>query len=180
MTEETATTLEQRLALLEQQTAYRKQRRKLVFLSILGVLVLVAVIAGLWELYQQHTSFSYQLKSLNAGYTLYAPSSTLVGPYKIDPASLKNNSGYVTYFLRNGRQTITVTEQKVPTPAPPLGNFEGFDKLDLAFGNGVVGTTEGRTISVIVTDAAIINITGTPGVSKPVISALALSLRPIN
>jgi hypothetical protein len=134
---------------------------------------------ALWTFHQQRTSFSHRLKALSVGYTLYAPSST-VGAYTLDPDSLRNNNGFVTFSLKNGQQAMTITEQEAPPNPPPLSSFEGFDKLDLAIGNGVVGTAGSRTISVIATDSAVINITGSEGVSKSALSTVATSLKPIH
>lgn len=178
MAEETETTLERRLELLERQTAQRKQRRKRVFFSVVSALLIVALAAGAWMYYEQNSSFAHQLKSLDAGYTLYAPSSSNTGGYTVDRSSLRNSSGFVIYTLRNGQRSITVTQQAIPSNPPDLTTFKGFDKLGLtAIGDGVVGQTEGRTISVIVTDSTVINITGSTGVTQSTVSVVASSLR---
>jgi hypothetical protein len=183
MTEEqtgvTSTTLERRLALLEQQTFRKKQRRKRVFLSVIALLLVAVVAAGIFVWHRQNTSFSHRLKALSVGYTLYAPSSN-VGSYTLDTGSLQNNNGFVTFSLKNGQQAITVTEQAAPPNPPPLSSFEGFDKLDLAIGNAVVGTAGSRTISVIVTDSAVVSITSSEGVSKSAVSNLANSLHAVD
>lgn len=172
-------TLEQRLELLEGQTTRRKQRRKHVFLSVMIVILITATAVGLWMYHKQSSSFAHQLKSLNAGYTLYAPSSSNAAGYTVDRGSLRNNSGFVTYTLRNGQRSITVTQQASPSNPPDLSTFKGFEHLSLpSVGDAVVGQIEGRTISVVLTDNTVINLTGSTGVSKQVISATVSSFKP--
>jgi hypothetical protein len=175
----TATALEARLELLEKQTFRKKQRRKRFLLSVIAILLTVALAAGLFVWHKQSISFSHRLKALNVGYTLYAPSAK-VGAYTLDQESLQNNNGFVTFSMKNGQQAITLTEQEAPPNPPPLSSFAGFDKLDLAIGNAVVGTAGSRTISVIVTDSAVINITSSEGVSKSAVSNLATSFHAVN
>ena len=170
--------LEYRLELLENQAQQRKKRKRYNLMLLLMIIAVVALLVGIGVVVRQHNSFGHQLSQLHAGFTLYAPQSSSPQPYQIDRNGLQNNSGFVTYTLRNGDKTITVTQQATPNKAPDLSVLSGFDKVSVeGVGDGVIGETAGRTIAVIVTDNTLINISGSEGVTKQTIKSLATSLK---
>lgn len=133
-----------------------KKRRLLKF--FIFFLVLAALAGGGFVAYQKyHTKnpFSADIQQ-NASIDLLYPAKLPAG-YTVDPASILQTNGILTYNAKKGTQKLVFTLQKTPTAF----DFNTFYKQQIAnnhsystqFGTAVIGQNSNRSLGSLVDDS---------------------------
>jgi len=114
--------------------------------------------------------------SKSVRFTIYYP-KPLPSAYNYGdkPASL--DGGVVIYFLTDGGQTITISEQAIPKAPPDLYHLVNFTPFQSSLGPAVEGTSLGRSIAIEMSNTTLVTITGAQGISSGIIRTTAENLQ---
>ncbi|HSW80706.1 MAG TPA: hypothetical protein VLG47_08055 [Candidatus Saccharimonadales bacterium] len=153
----------------------RKKRRRILFWSVIGVLIVISAVSGflLWK-FSPKPAISSSIQK-EAGYPLYYP-NPLPNNYTLDKSSIKYSNGIVSYTLSNGGKKITILEQTAPQQQLDLQNMAGFYSLPSKNGQTVSGIVAGKPVVIVNTSTTLVNITADDKSQVKTINNLATSL----
>ena len=163
--------------LIESEIAAQKSWRiptKYLMLSGFSILV---VVSGVILLFTRSSNALPAQFVKNAGFPLYFPSPMVEG-YGYQTGSAKMEDGLALYTLKNGANTIIVSEQVAPANPPNLTQLIGFTSLRTVAGNAVVGTSSTKQpLVIIVSNTTLITMTGNNSLPSDVVATLAQNMR---
>jgi hypothetical protein len=139
---------------------------------IIGIfLVILIIVSSLFVYFMQAKDSNPFPKNIRTSinFPLYYP-LPLPNEYSLSKTSLKNSNGIIFYSLNNGKKTILISEQTVPSKPPDLAHIEDFKHIAVSAGDAATGLNGGQPTALLLTDTTLITITGLGGVSENNIS----------
>ncbi|HSW79872.1 MAG TPA: hypothetical protein VLG47_03785 [Candidatus Saccharimonadales bacterium] len=172
---------------------------KKIAITIIALIVVASI--GWWLAVHKNSQLPQHARSYakSEGFSIYYPDK-LPQNFSLDKQSIMSENGVVLYKLKNGEETITVSEQKEPNPppnfdaltqtntavgamaggvqAPDSNKLNGFIKLSTPIGQAVQGNGKNNYPIVFVsTGTTLINISGSQNLSNDLLVQLVGSLK---
>lgn len=139
----------------------KRPSKKQSFIIAGVVLIAAATTLGIWHYKQGPSVYASAISSdlrRSVDFTLYVPRQMPSGYTLKAEDGVKYAGGILFMQFVKDDQTIFMSQQKKPHPAPALDTLKGFKPIDVAVGKAVAGEQEGNTATVILTDTSLITI----------------------
>lgn len=160
-----------------------KRPNKKQSLFIGGAVVIVALsVAGAYSYRQGPSIYASAISSdirHSVDFTLYVPRQLPSGYVLSTTAGVKFVGNVLFMQFTKDDQTIFVSQQKKPHPAPALATLKDFTPLNVPIGQAVVGEQDGSAAAIVLTNDSLITVAGDGTVASSDLGLVAKRLEAV-
>jgi hypothetical protein len=142
-----------------QKSAAKHLKRTLVVKTILGLLILAAIVVAVfitWRHFNRPPNPIPTDVQQSLGFPVYYPAK-LANAFSVDQNSIEVNGNLLFYVITDGNEKIAVVEQSLPANLPQP-NFKVLSSFETAAGPASTGTSNGSPVAILKTPKTLINV----------------------
>jgi hypothetical protein len=146
-----------------------------IFWAIGGILAVVLIGVGLLLWTRQPGSPLPATVIMQADFPVYYPEKLPEG-YTYEPGSASYDKNTVTYALKNGSDTVTVTQQANPKEKILYDKLPGFSPVGTNLGQAYLGDVDNRKVVIVQSSSILMTITADKSIAPETLTKIVQNL----